>query len=132
MKKLLLLLIIPLLFACTGSDKKELTKCDCVGYFYSYMFTGEGNCIGKSLNEQENSDFIEKYGYSFNDCQALWKKMLENGELNSLDDDGFGHTHCEGFEEKWETLLSLNKLDKPTGYEICCDTNGNIIDCIYK
>ena len=113
--------------------KKDLSKCDCVGFFYSYMFSSlMGNCIWINLDEQENSDFIKKYGYSFNDCQALWKKMLENGELNNLDDDGFGHSHCEGFEEKWETLLSLNKLDKPTGYEICCDTNGNIIDCIYK
>tara|TARA_B100000902_G_scaffold169631_1_gene164161 strand:+ start:1083 stop:1370 length:288 start_codon:yes stop_codon:yes gene_type:complete len=92
MKKLLLLLIIPLLFSC-GNEK--LTFCDCS----SLMI--EGYFFDRNSTEKEAEEYIEeKYGKNFSsNCRPIIKKRV----LTSMTiEDIF--KECEGAEKLFNEL----------------------------
>ena len=116
MKKLLLLLIIPLLFSC---GEKELTLCDCTDFMLAAYFTPF------KIGEDSESYFKKKYGDKVGGCQKLFEPFVNDGFLlmEKL------YNECEGFEDRYNLLMELAESGEPTGYERCWDEKENEIEC---
>ena len=71
MKKLLLLLIIPLFFSCN----KKITLCDCTDIILEAYFTPV------RIDEDLGVILREKYGNKIDDCEKIFEPFLKDQKL---------------------------------------------------
>jgi len=102
-KKLLLLLIIPLLFSCN----KKITLCDCTDIILEAYFTPV------RIDEDLGVILREKYGNKIDACEKIFEPFVKDEKL--IEEKIY--KECEGFEEHFNDLIELYEKGEPTGYE---------------